>query len=52
MAADVPCVICGGKATTANLSTGYLGYCPSCNIYWHSKCHVITQCPHCNKYLK
>lgn len=52
MAADVPCAICGGKCTTANLSTGYLGYCPSCNIYWHSKCHVITQCPHCNRYLK
>jgi hypothetical protein len=50
MAADVKCAICGGNATTKNLSTGYLGYCRHCNIYWHLRCHTVKQCPHCDKY--
>ena len=50
MASDVKCCICGEKSTTANLKTGYLGYCSKCNLYWHSKCHTVKQCPHCSRY--
>ena len=52
MAAEVKCTLCGQKTSTANLKTGYLGYCKHCGIYWHSKCHSIKQCPHCGKYTK
>ena len=52
MAANVTCALCNQKTTTANLATGYLGYCKHCNIYWHSKCHVVTQCPHCHKHTR
>jgi hypothetical protein len=52
MSADVKCALCSDKAPTSNLRTGYLGYCRHCNIYWHSKCHVTSQCPHCSRYTK
>ena len=52
MSAEVKCVVCGKKLSTANVRTGYAGYCSCRQIYWHSKCHTVKQCPLCNRYTK
>lgn len=52
VSAYVDCCLCDESVSTANLRTGYAGYCKRCNVYWHSNCHVISQCPQCDRYTE